>query len=735
MENRIIQYISIIAVLATIVGSYFYFRSEGSVTQKQGSIDGLVGYWDFEEGSGTTVYDRSSSGNNGTITGATYTNGRVGGGMNFNGTSDYIDLGTSALNFARNDSLTISMWIKPEKVGMSKGTRLIGKRDESTYIGWQINYSGNNSVNERVTFSLGDYYNGGVLTINSQGELITYNDWNHIMVTYNGSSLASGVTWYINGSEATGGTGPSSVSSISGTTTNSIMARIGSKVGGDLKYFNGRIDEIRAYNRELSAAEAADIYNSQKQTIINASQETKLTDGLIFHHTFDGNHMDWSQAAVSRDQAGTAHGTLYGSPVPTPTPGKIGQALEFVDWINYADFGNSTAFNSTITEFTVSEWVNLRARRVYDNYLGKSGVFSLGIDADYFGTSWSAVANAGAGFAYATTNIEASDIGEWHLWTLVYDGSGATNADRLKFYRDTTQHAFDFSTPGWYVDIPTSISDNSNSVMIGSPVVTSTKPDAKLDEARIYNRALSVDEITELYNLGQTKINASQETKLTDGLVGNWTFDGNHMDWGAANEVLDQGTGGNDGNLNVGSSSPTAAIGKVGQALDFDGSNDYIDTGSPNLGFSGFAYCAWIYPEALTGNHIILHYNNAADNDSLGLRLSAGGLLDVFDGNLDLQYTTQSLSVNNWYHVCATSESMTDNGINDDLVNMYVNGVLGNGYGNRPYNPWLNSDHLYISNPIWGNAKFNGKLDEVRIYNRGLTADEINQLYMMGRSQ
>ncbi|MFQ6057165.1 MAG: hypothetical protein ACE5J9_05430 [Methanosarcinales archaeon] len=53
---------------------------------------GTVGYWHFEEGSGNVAVDSSGLGNNGTIYGATWTTGKVGGALSFDGVDDYVEV-------------------------------------------------------------------------------------------------------------------------------------------------------------------------------------------------------------------------------------------------------------------------------------------------------------------------------------------------------------------------------------------------------------------------------------------------------------------------------------------------------------------------------------------------------------------------------------------------------------------------------------------------------------------
>ena len=95
-----------------------------------------------------------------------------------------------------------------------------------------------------------------------------------------------------------------------------------------------------------------------------------------------------------------------------------------------------------------------------------------------------------------------------------------------------------------------------------------------LDEVRVYNRALSSDEVKTIYRSGRTLVNASQTDLLKNGLVGMWSFDGKFLLRGKA---LDTSGLNNDGILTNG---PAPAAGKGGQALNFDGGDDQGNVGS-----------------------------------------------------------------------------------------------------------------------------------------------------------
>ena len=92
----------------------------------------------------------------------------------------------------------------------------------------------------------------------------------------------------------------------------------------------------------------------------------------------------------------------------------------------------------------------------------------------------------------------------------------------------------------------------------------------------IYNRALSASEVQQLYGLGAgTHVNTSSAnlqrgSSLANGLVGYWTFDGSDI---SGSTVYDLSGNGNNGTNN----GATPTIGKLGQALKFDGSSSYVN--------------------------------------------------------------------------------------------------------------------------------------------------------------
>src|SRR3989338_2640061 len=80
-------------------------------------------------------------------------------------------------------------------------------------------------------------------------------------------------------------------------------------------------------------------------------------------------------------------------------------------------------------------------------------------------------------------------------------------------------------------------------------------------------------------NVRAAKINAPQTTLNTSGLVGYWTFDGADTPWtsSTAATTLDKSGNNNTGTLTSMNRATSPTEGKIGQALNFDGSNDYVN--------------------------------------------------------------------------------------------------------------------------------------------------------------
>jgi len=205
----------------------------------------LMASYNFEEGSGTTVIDKSGNYHTGTITGAaTYvTAGKNGKAISFPGAS-YISINdTNKLDLTTN--FTLSAWIKPTSLSGWRTLILKDAVDHHTYALYA-----NTHLNTPTA-----EINTGTLVYDTQGiSKIPLNTWTHIAMSYNGSTLRL----YINGVQVS-----SRVVSIAAQASNGKLYIGGNLIWGE--YFKGQMDDVRIYNKALNLNEITSDMNSAVQ--------------------------------------------------------------------------------------------------------------------------------------------------------------------------------------------------------------------------------------------------------------------------------------------------------------------------------------------------------------------------------------------------------------------------------------------------------------------------------------
>ncbi len=213
----------------------------------------LVGWWRMNEASGgTLVQDFSGYGNNGTWSGNTTSNvtsGQFGNALSFDGVNDYVNAGNDNSISNLSENFSVLVWFKlyslPEA---GQYPHIVSQRDLSSST-WNIIV--HSDFNGNLSFSV------PYSTTAANGRIITpiLNTWYHLSVVIQ----TKVIYMYINGVEQ------SYVSRTTGvgtrTLNSSIPIGIGNRIGGG-RDVNGSIDEVRIYNRALSANEISASYNA-----------------------------------------------------------------------------------------------------------------------------------------------------------------------------------------------------------------------------------------------------------------------------------------------------------------------------------------------------------------------------------------------------------------------------------------------------------------------------------------
>lgn len=203
---------------------------------------GTVGYWHFDEGSGNTASDSTSERNDGTLYGATWTSGKVGDALEFDGVDDFVEaLDDSSLNIT--DGITIEAWVKPNEI-VSYHT-IVSKY---WVTGYYLRIESYGILNRIIDFAASG-------TLQTESGLVPIGSWSHIVGVSNGTYAKI----YLNGELIKSG----QIAYPSGNIgTNDKPLRIGAWPVDSSQPFSGTIDEIRILNRALSAEEIEEDYES-----------------------------------------------------------------------------------------------------------------------------------------------------------------------------------------------------------------------------------------------------------------------------------------------------------------------------------------------------------------------------------------------------------------------------------------------------------------------------------------
>jgi hypothetical protein len=639
-----------------------------------------VAYWSFNEGSGSTVYDSSSNQYNGTFSGnpawkneSDCVSGKC---LYFNGGTSSDRVNVTLPNYSQlTKNITISFWYKPTNdddswdgilninSGYSGGTRFLVRKDNSTNrIDWQANYG---DATPRST--------------DTGASLLQMGEWHFITATYDGATAKI----YLDGKF---------VSSYNETRDITLTSSL--QIGYAQFPFQGFIDEVKIYPYARSAAEIKADFNARgtpKGVSLSTQGDSlkNLSDGLVGYWNFDVG-----TGTSAPDLSGNSNTANFGtgSSAPGWVAGNYGIGVSF-DGNDYINIGNSAPLNN-LTNMTISAWINPNAFSA--SY--RSGIVSRrgatgGLNFDLSGSSEAGgagkieVMEAGGNFVQGATTLTT---GNWYYVTAVMEGN------TVKLYLNgsldgsgTLSWTWDSSTPIYFGNI-----NNINYYWFNG----------KIDEVRIYNRALSPAEVRELYDWAPGPVayydfEEAAGTNVYDksgyGIGGTWNGTGTH--W---------------------------TNGKYGKAGSFNGGNDYVDMGDVNSveGLSAMTLSAWIYPKAIdaTDRRIVAKENSwyfYASNT-----FGANQIKYVTHGNSgsDENVTLNAtVSLNKW--VYATVIYSNGN------TSLYIDGVLKDTASNVAM-PTSNYQLSIGAKSVDGGVFqefFNGFIDDVKIYNYARTPKQI----------
>ncbi len=193
------------------------------------------------------------------------------------------------------------------------------------------------------------------------------------------------------------------------------------------------------------------------------------------------------------------------------------------------------------------------------------------------------------------------------------------------------------------------------------------------------------------------------------GLLSRWKFEGDPT-MGVSDEM-----GNNDGSC---SNCPTGVPGKFGQAYQFNGIDDIIELTTDSVETGTVTVCAWMNTntlyswQAIVGNDGFI-FGPYSNGNRLALTSDSGGVA--------IYSATDSLLVNQWYHVCAIR-------LSNGTGSIYINGIQSGASGDTG-TPLSYSGLVIGALRPTGILEFNGLIDEVMIFDKALTPLDIKTLY------
>ena len=281
------KYKKIGILISLIVLSVFAVKMDAAAP-----TSGLVGYWNFDEGSGTVANDTSGSGNNGAINGASWVAGKAcpvasscsatgvgGGGLSFDGSSNYINILDNASLDALTTNFTLTAWIKTNKIGY-QSIYDSGTQTNRWKVGLDI---GNRMVFTKI----------GIADYDTDPNILNTNTWYFVTFVKNGDS-GTNLTFYRNGSVI-------DTASVGTVATPSGTKQIGRD--GTTSYMGGLLDEVRVYNRALSVQEILDVYNDTGTPLILSAPTIPSFSA--------------SPSLITQGQFSTLSWSVSGNPTPT----------------------------------------------------------------------------------------------------------------------------------------------------------------------------------------------------------------------------------------------------------------------------------------------------------------------------------------------------------------------------------------------------------------------------------
>jgi Concanavalin A-like lectin/glucanases superfamily len=669
-----------------------------------GDADGfLSGRWALDETSGLTAYDSSGNGQNGPITAGNpstqWTSGKVFGGLRFDGSGDgFIRIPDSNVLDLTTEG-TLSAWIYLD--GYKNFMGIIHKGEFKDWSDEAYSLQFWTSRKLALTFTTSS---GTKKIVGSQQ--LQDGQWYHVAGTWGTNGMALYVNGALDASNSITAVGVPSIGSV----------QIGSQLS---EYYNssdknlpfiGVIDDARIYRRTLTAAEIADEYNQ--------AVETSDSPQLIALYEF--------QESVPPPPALVGHWKLDGQVLTT--------GLDVL--LVVADASSPTPQDSA-KKALIESWGNTVTLISDDDTQANFDTAAALVDVAYVTeeVSSSTVGTKLRGATIGVVNEEKGLMDEFGFSS----SSGTFTSDSIEI--DNVSHYITQTfTVGDHLTILT-----SSSALIRSLGSTGGGVTTLATRTTDSDKVLTVlDTGGAMYGGGNAPGRRVQlpwgddafdfSLLATDGQ----TIMKRSLEWAAAGRAIDE-IAANHGQVKNGVTQGQPGNGDGGTAFQFDGVGGYVEVPHDNAYLlNDGSVSFWFKPDALSGHQGLVSKDSKYYDTGGHLHVyTEGSTLKARIQSTDTSYTLQSsgLSVGNWYHVVVSFGSGEFKLYRDGVLvdsDSYTGGIGSSSGGIGNHEPmvfgagtWTSDDLL--ATPI--TYPFDGSIDDVRIYDRGLDDTQALDLY------
>ena len=648
----------------------------------------------FNEGTGTAVADATGNGYNGSLVGtpAWTSDSQFGKALDLTGTSGYVQ---TSLTAAQPLPVSVEAWVKTTQTGTGG---IVNKYVGGSYNGFQV-------------FMNSGHLSGWYAT--SPGNRITRTDgstdpdlvisdgaWHHTVTVFD----TTGTTHYVDGAFAdhAGWTGAP------GDSFETTPLRIGTYAGA--APFDGLVDEVALYNRALTLEEAQARYSNGPPQ----PPAPPPADGLIL------NFNEGSGTTAQDGIPGGHNATLIGGAAMSAA-GTFGPAVA-LDGTN--DYVQTTLTDAQAPPLSVEAWVKTTdtSGGIVNKYASSSlNGFQVFMNAGHLSAWYFANGYTNYTRTDGLTNPELSIAdGDWHHTVTLFDSAGTTHYVDGKYV----------VTQAW-AGAPTASSETT-------PLRIGTYPDGAgnpntflsgaVDGVALYKRTLTADEIAARYgngppvpaqpiaNLLYLPLNENQGTTTIDRATGQLA-------------TLYSGGGA--------SGAPWTSAGKFGPGIELDAAqSEYVETQLTQAQAVPLTVEAWVKGSASLATGHVGIVNKYVSSSMEGFQLFSSGqhlAAWYYTHSTHTAYTSGPLLSDDVWHHCAVVFDEGGLQLFMDGERVGTSGWTG-GVGTSIETTPLRLGTYPLSNGVPGGF-FDGSIDEVALYGRALTWDEIRARFLDGPPQ